>query len=248
LDSDILHDRHRAFFYNTFMRTLTGIIVCGLLTIGSPASAVWEHSPVSEATRLAAGQDVWEFGLVYTLDAMYPARFNCPAGVRVIFHVLNLSPIPIRLERKDRQESFTLAPGAYRRWDFGQVSQGDHGFDLVMPLDEDAEQAHGGQEEANRLRCRLFADIWPGDSLPYEAVWMARGARLLPTRLVLPAGRPVSLFLGATAKARLERFPVQDQLLQVKPAEVSLTEFAHPRGGKIKIPLPPAQPGELDIR
>lgn len=234
------------------MRFRAGVMLCLLLGVGlwlqPTASAVWEHSRVSEATRLPAGQEVWEFSLVYTLDAMYPARFTCPGGVRVVFHLLNLSPLTLRVERPGSRETFALAPGAYRKWDFGPVPPGDHEFNLVLPLDSDASHSHGKPEVPGRMRCRLSADTWPGDTLPYEAVWIAAGGRLLPSRLALPAGRPVALFLGAARQARRERFTVQDQLLEIKPGEVSLTEWRRPRGEKASLPLPPAQPAVLEIR
>lgn len=224
------------------------MVVCLFFVCGSPALAGWEHAPVSETTRLAPGQDTWEFGLVYTLEAMYPARFVCPAGVRVVFHALNLSRISIQLERRDTHETIWLPPGAYRRWDFGRVAPGDHVFELIMSMSADAAHAHSGVQEPDRLLCRLHAGTWPGDSLPFEAAWVETAGRLLPARLALPAGRPVSLFVGASAKARRERIPAQDQLLQVKPAEVTLTEFARPRGGRTEIPLPSGQPAVLDVR
>ena len=128
------------------------------------------------------------------------------------------------------------------------LQRGDHVFELIMSMSADAAHAHSGEEEPDRLLCRLHAGTWPGDSLPFEAAWVEVSGRLLPARLALPAGRPVSLFLGASAKARRERIPAQDQLLQVKPAEVTLTEFARPRGGRTEIPLPPGQPAVLDVR
>ncbi|MEW6516152.1 MAG: hypothetical protein AB1439_04520 [candidate division FCPU426 bacterium] len=229
------------------------LFLCILACLGTawplPASGVWEHSQVSEATRLPAGREVWEFGLVYTMDAMYPIRFTCPAGVRVILHALNLSPLPIYLERKDTGGQFALPSGAYRRLDFGLLAAGDHGFDLVIPMSADAgHSSHADEKEPGRLRCQLLADTWPGESLPFEAVWMVVGKRLLPERVVLPAGRPVSLFIGAAVSASADRLPLNDQWLQVKPADVSLTELQHPQGGRITVPFPPSRPAELDIR
>lgn len=231
-------------------------IACGmtLLVLGCllavPGRAVWEHAPISQTTRLPAEQPaVWEMGFIFNHQAVYPSKLRCPAGFRVVIHVLNISPVAIVLRRGKGSAEIRVESGGYYRWQFGKVPPGDHVFYLSLPRQDNLD--HRGHDHAGPSplqTCHVLAGTWPGSAVMYRTAWIAWQNRLLPSRLPLPAGRHCQVFLGAGTKAPAARFTLQSRPFEIRTGEVTLTEFLKPRGQKTTLEPVPYKPAIFHIR
>ncbi|MBN1596086.1 hypothetical protein JW933_09195 [candidate division FCPU426 bacterium] len=232
------------------LSAVAGFSVFCLLSLFRTAPAVWEHAPISDATRLSPDRPaVWEFGMVYDHSALYPAEFYCPGGARVVLHVLNISPVSIKIKRANPAAVYMLNPGAYRRIDFGILPTGEHLFFLDSHMGGDFDPVDGESfEQLWRFKCYIHAGNWPGPMYLYRAAWITHHSRLLPKKTVIPSGRKTDLFIGAPEGSPSLSYQARGCTFAVKSGAVTLTEILNPQSGIIPIPLAPTADAELSIR
>jgi hypothetical protein len=255
--SRFAHDKKTGFLYNVFMFQLLTHTICyifiyfALLFVPtSDAQAVWEHSPVSEATRLSPERfATWEFGMIFNSATIYPAEFYCPGNVRAIIHVLNVSPTKITIRLTNSQRMYIVQPGMYKKIDFGIVSTGDHLFflDLTIGYDTDP-SADENHENPGRLKCYIHAARWPGPHPLYRAAGIINNGRLTPKKIIIPAGRKTDFFLGTSPQDKSMSFTAREHKFMASPGRVTLTEIYSPAGGEIELSLPEQKRAILSIR
>lgn len=212
------------------LSVLVLVMACGP---SAPARAGWEHAPICADTRLPANESaVWEYGMVYTLETLYPAEFSCPAGAAVVIHFLNLSPKTVSLRFGKTHPLETIAPQGYRRLDLGKQTAGEHEFFLEFPETKEECTHHCAYYVPGQMRCLVRATTWPETEFVYRAAVMLRGTEVLPGVTRLPAGRFCELYVadsGSPAKS----WQSTGYTFRTKPREITLTEFARPKGTTI---------------
>ncbi len=215
------------------------------LSLVSEVSAVWEHAPLSPATRLPASRDaVWEFAMVFNMEALYPAVFTCPAGYRVRLHILNLADIKIQVQFHNPRRIFTLNPGQYNKIDLENLKPGEHVFYVNIMLEQDCQHA----EIPDKLRCLIRAGSWPGDDIIYRSTWIAHTHAFTPAELILPAGRESEVFLSGIKGSTPLQFQAGGYTFKVEPEKVTMTGLHRPPGIKSNLPASAGKKGSLHIR
>ncbi len=213
--------------------------------LASEVLAVWEHAPLSSATRLPASRDVvWEFAMIFNTGALYPAVFTCPAGYRVRLHVLNLADRKIQLQFNNPRRFFTLHPGQYEKIDLGNLKPGEHVFYVNIILEQDCRHA----EIPDKLRCLIRAGSWPGDDIIYRSAWIAHTHDFTPAELILPAGKENEVFVCGIKGTMPFQFQAGGYTFKVNPEKVTLTDMHRPPGVKLKLPAAAGKKGSLHIR
>ena len=211
----------------------------------SEVLAVWEHAPLSPATRLPASRNaVWEFAMIFNMEALYPAVFTCPAGYRVRLHVLNLGDSKIQVQFHNPRRIFTLYPGQYKKIDLGNLNPGEHVFYVNTTIEQDCDYAG----TPDKLRCLIRAGSWPGDDIIYRSAWIAHTHAFTPAELILPAGRENEVFLSGIKGTTPLQFQAGGHTFMVKPEKVTMTDMHRPPGVKLKLPASADKKGSLHIR
>jgi hypothetical protein len=199
--------------------------VLGLLLLPALGRAVWEHAPIGPDTRLPGGRPaVWEYGMIYTVETLYPADFSCPAGAGVVIHFLNLSSkrVAINFEKPKRYEM--VAPNAYIRLSLGTQAAGEHVFFLEFP---DADNDHCKFFVPSRMRCVIRASTWPDTEFVFRGAMIARRQEVVPSELRIPAGRQCEIFFTGEHSASWQDSGYN---FEIKPKAVTVTEFINPKG------------------
>lgn len=211
-----------------------------------PAPAVWEFGPVTPDTRFPGGRGpVWELGMIYTDDSLYPVEFSVPAGCPVVLYILNLSSGPASFVFTQPKRRFLVRSGTYRRLDLGPLTKGEHLFKLEFPTHS---PHHGEPTPQHFMRCRLRAGTWPGDDSPYRSAWLATPEGMFPRSLVLPAGRSCELALAGTRGVQGRNWKIGDALLELKPMTLMLTNLDRPLSGTYPAPAEISSGAKLVVR
>jgi hypothetical protein len=201
-----------------------------VLLAPAPAAAVWEFGPVTPDTRFPGGRvPVWELGMVYTDESLYPADFSAPAGCPVVLHVLNLSGHPIRLVFTSPPNRVLVQAGERRRIDLGPFPRGHHLFRLEQPvygLDP------GEMQAPMFMRCQLLIGTWPEGEAVFRAAWLSTPQGFFPNTLVLPAGRTCVLAVAGTRDSAAGLRTAGPVKFEVKPGVLDVVDLDRLKGGE----------------
>lgn len=213
---------------------LSLLLLSALLGWTPAARAFWEYGQVTPDTRFPDGRlPVWELGMIYTPETLYPAEFSVPAGCPVVLHVLNLAEDPATFVLSEPGRRFRVPSGAYRRLDLGRLDPGEHRCRLELPT-----ETHPAGEPVlpRHMRIRVLSGTWPGPAVTFRAAWLATPDGLFPRGLILPAGRDCEVALAGTRDLTGHRWKVGDTVLELKPGALTLTTLNRPRSGTYPAP------------